>query len=570
MDNNRNLPYNTYIQFKETLKQLLDSKSGPKAIQFLSLLVLLVLGFNALNVYNSYIGRDFISSIEKGDRNQFQYYALVYSAIFVVSSGIGAIYRFLEERLGILWREQLTWKLTKNYLRHKAYHQLNLSIGVENPDQRITEDVKSFTTTTLSFVLLLLGSLVTTIAFSGILWSINPILLLVALLYALLGSFIAIKLGNPLIQLNYHQLDLEATFRADLVHIRENAEAIAISHRESRFNSRLNFKLKRLTNNFKKLIRVNLKLGFFANNYNYFIQIIPALIIAPAYMNHEVEFGVITQSAMAFTTLLGAFSLIVTQFQSISSFSAVVTRLHLLSESIDKLENNHITQPSVNIVSDLVKYKNINLKSNDQNEILLKNLNLEIRKGETYLIHSKSEISLVALFRATAGLWDYNGGKIFRPDLENIYFLPERPYLPPGPLRRTLISFEDEIAKTDEQIISIISALGLDSIVIRSGGLRSELDWNDELSLKEQYLFSIARILIASPTFIFMDRPSTSLSESEIYKILEIFQNYNITPIVFSNDALNKKYFTHQLSILKNGKWKINSIGKRNNQPKFK
>ena len=134
-------------------------------------------------------------------------------------------------------------------------------------------------------------------------------------------------LGKPLIRINYNQLDMEANFRADLIHVRENAESIALLHREGRFKVRLKSRLEALADNFRRLIRVNRNLGFFTNGYNYFIQLIPALIIAPLFISGRVEFGVITQSTMAFATLLGAFSLIVTQFQSISAFTAVTATL---------------------------------------------------------------------------------------------------------------------------------------------------------------------------------------------------------------------------------------------------
>ena len=140
------------------------------------------------------------------------------------------------------------------------------------------------------------------------------------------ASALTVVLGKPLMRINYNQLDMEANFRADLIHVRENSESIALAHREGRFKVRLKSRLDALAENFRRLIRINRNLGFFTTGYNYFIQIIPAIIIAPMFISRQVEFGVITQSTMAFATLLGAFSLIVTQFQSISAFTAVTAR----------------------------------------------------------------------------------------------------------------------------------------------------------------------------------------------------------------------------------------------------
>ena len=159
------------------------------------------------------------------------------------------------------------------------------------------------------------------------LWSISPLLFVVAVGYAGLGSAFTLVFGRPLVRLNYDQSDREASFRADLVHVRENAESIALLRRQGRLGARLARRLDALLANARRIIAVNRNLSFFTTGYNYGIQLIPALIIGPLFIRGQVEFGVITQSAMAFSQLLGAFSLVVTQIQSLSSYAAVLARL---------------------------------------------------------------------------------------------------------------------------------------------------------------------------------------------------------------------------------------------------
>src|SRR6478752_3547898 len=221
----------------------------------------------------------------------------------------------------------------------------------------------------------------TAVSFSGVLWSISPLLFGVAVAYATVGSVLTIFFGKPLIRLNYNQLDMEANFRSDLIHVRENSESIALAHREGRFKARLSKRLDAVTANFGRLIRVNRNLGFFTSGYNYFIQIIPALIIAPMFIVGKTEFGVITQSTMAFATLLGAFSLIVTQFQSISAFTAVTARLHTLHEAIDKAHKITPCTIAVEESPDRVAYGNVTLLSADGSRVLKADLNLEIPRG---------------------------------------------------------------------------------------------------------------------------------------------------------------------------------------------
>ena len=553
----KQLILDTCKRFRHAIRLLAQSDQGPKALAFAITLVLLMLGINGLNVVNSYVGRDFMSAIQDKDLTGFQYQGWLYALVFIGSSVVAVFYRFTEERLGILWREQLTWQLTDAYLSKRTYFRLDSTSGVPNPDQRITEDVKAFTTTTLSFMLLIINGTMTAISFSAVLWRIRPFLFCVAVLYALVGSLITVWIGRSMIRLNYNQFDMEANFRADLIHVRENSESIALAHREGRFKVRLKKRLGDLAGNFRRIIRVNRDLGFFTNGYNYFIQIIPALIIAPMFIlgRHGIEFGVITQSTMAFGTLLGAFSLIVTQFQSISSFTAVTARLHLLSEAIHK--SNEIKPSAMEIAEcpDRICYENVTLHTGDLSRVLIANLNLEIKHGMRCLVTGAGDEPKVALFRATAGVWDKSEGKIFRPGLENILFLPERPYLPPGALRDVLLRTGQEDVTTDDEITAVLNKLALEEIVKHAGGLGADRDWDDVFSIGEQHMLSIARLFLAKPAFVFLDRPGSSLPTSQIGPILDMLTEQGIGVVVLSkNGESHFRYDTH-LEIMPDGTW---------------
>jgi putative ATP-binding cassette transporter len=547
----------TLKRFRSVLGMLAKSKEGPRALVFALTLVLLMLALNGLNVINSYVGRDFMSAIEKRNMSHFQLQAMLYAAVFIASTVVVVFYKFTEERLGILWREQLTRKLTEAYMRDRTYYHLDSSSGVANPDQRISDDVRAFTTTTLSFLLLIINGSLTAVSFSGVLWSISPLLFFVAVTYAVIGSALAILLGKPLIRLNYNQLDMEANFRSDLIHVRENAESIALAHREGRFNARLNRRLNALTTNFRRLIRINRNLGFFTNGYNYFIQIIPALIIAPMFISGEKEFGVITQSAMAFSTLLGAFSLIVTQFQSISAFTAVTARLHSLSEGIEKTQRNSHSSISIDDAPDRVEYQGVTLHTADKSRLLIANLNLKITRSSRWLVTAKDDAPKVALFRATAGVWDCGGGEIIRPGLDDTLFLPERPYLPPGTLREALLRTGKELMSSDADILTLLARLGVSDLVARANGLDADQDWDNLFSISEQHLLSITRILLAKPSFVFLDRPGSSLSEDQIASILEILSEEGIGAVVLSKNGESHLTYDATLAIAEDGSWQV-------------
>ena len=326
----------TALRFVNAVKQFLNSDARWRARGLFALLIVLGLTVNGLNVINSFVGRDFMTAISRRDELGFIKEATRYIGVFAASTAAAVLSRFTEERLGLFWRVWLTKRLVGLYLRDRAYLRLKRAETVENADQRITEDVRAFTTTTLSLTLMVMNGAITVVSFSGVLWIISPILFAIAIGYAAAGTLATIFLGRPLIGLNYRQEDREANFRSDLIHVRDNAESIALSSSEVALAARLSARIDDLTENLRRIISINRNVGFFTTGYNYLIQIIPALIVAPMFIRGQVEFGVVTQSAMAFAQLLGAFSLIVNQFQSISSFAAVIARVSALLGAVEK------------------------------------------------------------------------------------------------------------------------------------------------------------------------------------------------------------------------------------------
>ncbi len=318
-----------------TITNFLRSSAGGRARLMLAGLLLLMIGLNVMNVTNSFVGRNFMTAIENRNSGEFTYNAWLFVAVFGGSTLVAVLFRFTEERLGLLWREWLTLRITAVYIERHLFEHSNFEYEVSNPDQRMTEDVKQLTTTTLSFVLMILNATLTIFSFSGVLWNISPKLFLVAILYALCGSVLTIWLGKPLIRLNYQQADFEANFRTDLIKVDRDGDKIIASGTELEVKEMINARIESLISNLRRIIGINRNLNFFTTGYNYMIQLIPILIIAPMFIEGKVEFGVIGQSAMAFATLLGAFSLIITQFQAISTYASVMARL---SEFVDHAE----------------------------------------------------------------------------------------------------------------------------------------------------------------------------------------------------------------------------------------
>src|SRR5262245_43880748 len=545
----------TWSRFGRSVKDFATCDVGGRARGLFAVLIALVVVFNALNVVNSYVGRDFMTAISNRDSARFIRQAILYVGVFGASTLVGAFYSFSEQRLGLLWREWLTRDLLAAYLDRRAYYRLSAAGMLTNPDERIAEDVKAFTTTTLSFVLLLSNATVTMVAFSGVLWSISHTLFGVALLYAACGSGLTVLFGRRLVWLNYNQLDREADFRANLVHVHANAESIALLRREARVHDRLWRRLDDLVANMRRVIAVNRNLAFFTNGYNYLIQIIPALVVAPLFIRGEVEFGVITQSAMAFSVLLGALSLVVTQFQSISSFGAVIARIGSLADALEAVRPPGAAGLEVREDDARVAYEVLTLRSPADDHVLVRDLSVSIPHGTNALIAGPNDAAKVALFRATSGMWEHGSGRIVRPGLDAILFLPERPYVSPGTLREILVPTRRESAIGDEQIATVVRKLDLEAALERVGGLNVERDWDAVLSLGEQQLLSVARVVLAAPGFVFLERPRATLGAAQADRILNLLQERSITYLTLGADGDRPKDHDAILELADDGRW---------------
>ena len=549
-----------WLRFVAVVKLFVSSDVGPKAMLLSGGLIALMLAVNGFNVVSSYVGRDFMTATAERNQSAFIWKGLLYIGVFAVSTVVTVLHRYAEDNLGMLFREWLTKRLTNAYLDNRAYYRLKTGEEINNPDERIADDVRTYTVTTLSIVLMLLNAGLTVILFSGVLWTISPPLFLIAIVYALFGSYFAIKFGRPLVGLNSKQLDKEADFRATLIHVRENAESIALTRREGRLLARLLGRVAALAENMRQIFVVNRNLSFFSTGYFNLIQVIPVFVVAPLYFRGEVEFGVITQSAMVFAQLVGAFSLVVSQFQPLSSFTAVLSRLNNLWEAMEHTQEGQY--PKIELIETgdkQITYQNLTLRSTENNRVLLNNLSLSIPHGMKLLIAGPNEAAKLALFRATAGIFDHGEGKIIRPSLDSIRFLPQRAYLYPGTLRELLLRSGEEHTISDERMLNTMRELGLGTVLARVGGLDVEQNWESTLSLGEEQLLAFTRLVLAKPEFAFLDRVYTALTPDQASQLLLMLSMCSISYIAMDEAGNMPQLYDAILEIGLDGSWKMNS-----------
>merc|ERR1740117_738132 len=303
------------------------------------LMLLLVLCNSSISVIFSFVGRDFYSALSAKDQALFFEKTANYAVGLAVATPLTVLYKFQRQRLALNWRQWMTTELARQYYTDQAYYKIEIDPEIDNPDQRITEDVTAFTKVSLDFFITLCTAAIDLFSFSGILYSIYPNLFYAIFLYAGVGSLTTIKLGSALVSQNAEQLLREANLRYTLVRLRENAESIAFYGGEAQEATQVSKRLGGAIDNRRVILGTQRNLEFFTVGYSYLVQILPVLVVSPLYFAGTVELGVITQSTGAFNHVLNDLSIIVNQFESLSSFSAGLGRLSTFVERMESYQS---------------------------------------------------------------------------------------------------------------------------------------------------------------------------------------------------------------------------------------
>ncbi|AZE71113.1 Efflux ABC transporter, permease/ATP-binding protein [Pseudomonas synxantha] len=488
------------------------------------LLLVAVIGLSlfsvAISVWINHWYKDFYNALEKKDTAAFWQLIGYFGGIAAVAI-LGAVYRlYLTQMLTIRWRAWLTEQHFTRWLAHKNYYQLEQGGYTDNPDQRISEDLNNFTSSTLSLGLGLLRNVVSLVSFSIILWGVSGsievfgitipgYMFWCALLYAAVGSWLTHLIGRRLIGLSNQQQRFEADLRFSMVRVRENAESIALYNGEPNERQRLSTRFGKVWHNFWDIMKVSKRLTFFTAGYSQIAIIFPFIVAAPRYFAGKIELGELMQINSAFGNVQDNFSWFINAYSELATWRATSDRLLSFQQA---MSDNEQRAPAIDVrpEGERLVIKDLGMDLADGRH-LLSDADMTVEPGQRVMLSGRSGSGKSTLLRAMGHLWPAGHGSIRLP-VTRYLFLPQKPYLPIGTLKAVLSYPQDDGVYSPERYAQVLETCRLPHLVAR---LDEANHWQRMLSPGEQQRLAFARALLFAPQWLYMDEATSAMDEED-------------------------------------------------------
>lgn len=531
---------------------------------WLALIVLMTLFGVRLNVLFSFWYNGFYSAMQSLDAQAFWFMLLVFATLATIHVGRSLLNLYLQEAFLIRWRVWLTHALVERWLAKQAYYRAQfVADSADNPDQRIQQDVETFVGKSLVLSMGLLDAAVSLFAFTIILWNLSGVLALfgweipramvfMVYLYVIVATVFALKVGRPLIRLNFLNEQFNANFRYALVRLREYGESIAFYRGEAVERGNLLARFANVIANAWAVVFRSLKFQGFNLAISQAAVVFPFIVQAPRLLSKQITLGDVMQTSQSFGQVEGALSFFRTSYDSFAGYRAVINRLSGFLDSMDSADQ--LASARIEVGAEQLAVESLSVRT-PSGRVLVEDLSFALEKSASLLIRGKSGIGKTTLLRGVAGLWPYAEGRVVRPVGEQSLFLPQKPYLPLGTLRTALCY--PAALRTDDEAAAVLVQCQLGHL---TGKLDEEAEWARTLSLGEQQRLAICRVLLNRPQLVFLDEASSAMDEGLEYAMYQLLRQALPDAILVSVGHRSSllDFHAQELEVLGDGRWRLN------------